>query len=299
MFSAPSSLRLLAAAIAFGTVAIHASQASAASLSVQLACATDYYAYCSKHDPDGPGVRGCMRANGPKLSQALRQRPDRRRRSLQGRSRAPHRREQVGSPLPRQSSNLSGAPARISLTPSRFETRGNPPLTPIVQYLQRGEGSPARATSEVVSWGMHASVRQVGFGHQCASSAGGPRHPVDDGGRPTRGPNLGSAEGRVAVHGPAVAGFVHARLQSIDFSWRAGWPRSPSSIRRLAASRGSAAGPPANVSPRSRARLGAKKTRIECQPGPARPAFGPSGSAGRPARSFRFRPRRRERRTRP
>ena len=69
MFTAPSSLRLLAAAIAFGTVAVHASQASAVSLSVQLACATDYYAYCSKHDPDGPGVRGCMRANGPKLSQ--------------------------------------------------------------------------------------------------------------------------------------------------------------------------------------------------------------------------------------
>ena len=54
--------------IAFGTIAVHSSQASATSLSVQLACATDYYAYCSKHDPDGPGVRGCMRANGPKLS---------------------------------------------------------------------------------------------------------------------------------------------------------------------------------------------------------------------------------------
>ena len=68
MFSAPASLRLLAAAIAFGTIAAHSSQASAVSLSVQLACATDYYAYCSKHDPDGPGVRGCMRANGMKLS---------------------------------------------------------------------------------------------------------------------------------------------------------------------------------------------------------------------------------------
>jgi hypothetical protein len=64
----PSSLRLLSAAIAFGAVAISSSQASATSLSVQLACATDYYAYCSKHDPDGPGVRGCMRAAGPKLS---------------------------------------------------------------------------------------------------------------------------------------------------------------------------------------------------------------------------------------
>ncbi len=65
--TAPSSLRILAAAIALGTVAF-SSQASAVSLSVQLACATDYYAYCSKHDPDGPGVRACMRAAGPKLS---------------------------------------------------------------------------------------------------------------------------------------------------------------------------------------------------------------------------------------
>lgn len=69
MTKIPSSLRLLAAAIAFGSVAIGATQASATSLAVQLACATDYYAYCSKHDPDGAGVRGCMRANGPKLSQ--------------------------------------------------------------------------------------------------------------------------------------------------------------------------------------------------------------------------------------
>jgi hypothetical protein len=33
-----------------------------------MACASDYYAYCSQHDPDGPGVRRCMRANGLKLS---------------------------------------------------------------------------------------------------------------------------------------------------------------------------------------------------------------------------------------
>jgi hypothetical protein len=35
---------------------------------VQMACANDYMAYCSQHDPDGPGVRQCMRANGLKLS---------------------------------------------------------------------------------------------------------------------------------------------------------------------------------------------------------------------------------------
>ncbi len=68
MLNSPASFRILAAAIALGSVALQASQASAASLSVQLACAADYYAYCSKHDPDGPGVRACMRANGMKLS---------------------------------------------------------------------------------------------------------------------------------------------------------------------------------------------------------------------------------------
>jgi hypothetical protein len=35
---------------------------------VQTACASDYMAYCSQHDPDGPAVRRCMRANGLKLS---------------------------------------------------------------------------------------------------------------------------------------------------------------------------------------------------------------------------------------
>lgn len=44
------------------------SPASANSLSVQLACASDYYAYCSKHDPDGAAVKACMRANGLRLS---------------------------------------------------------------------------------------------------------------------------------------------------------------------------------------------------------------------------------------
>ena len=69
MSKTSSSLRILAATVALSTVGFQANQASAASLAVQLACASDYYAYCSKHDPDGPGVRGCMRANGPKLSQ--------------------------------------------------------------------------------------------------------------------------------------------------------------------------------------------------------------------------------------
>ena len=32
----------------------------------ERACANDYLTYCSQHDPDGPGVRQCMRANGLK-----------------------------------------------------------------------------------------------------------------------------------------------------------------------------------------------------------------------------------------
>ena len=37
---------------------------------VRSACTGDYLTYCSQHDPDGPGTRRCMRANGPRLSQA-------------------------------------------------------------------------------------------------------------------------------------------------------------------------------------------------------------------------------------
>lgn len=68
MTKMPSSLRILSAALVLGSIALGSAQASATSLAVQLACATDYYAYCSRHDPDGPGVRACMRAAGPKLS---------------------------------------------------------------------------------------------------------------------------------------------------------------------------------------------------------------------------------------
>jgi hypothetical protein len=34
-----------------------------------MACAGDYFSYCSQHSPSSPGVRQCMRANGLKLSQ--------------------------------------------------------------------------------------------------------------------------------------------------------------------------------------------------------------------------------------
>jgi hypothetical protein len=43
--------------------------ANAADGRVRAACANDYLAYCSQHDPDGAGVRECMRAHGPRLSQ--------------------------------------------------------------------------------------------------------------------------------------------------------------------------------------------------------------------------------------
>ncbi len=44
------------------------SQAGAVSLGVKLACASDYYSYCSQHSPGSPGVRQCMRAHGSQLS---------------------------------------------------------------------------------------------------------------------------------------------------------------------------------------------------------------------------------------
>ena len=43
---------------------------NAVGLSTQLNCASDYYAYCSSHPVGSPGVRKCMRANGPKLSKS-------------------------------------------------------------------------------------------------------------------------------------------------------------------------------------------------------------------------------------
>jgi hypothetical protein len=55
-------------ALALSTVVLCTTAASAVSSRVQSACAGDYMAYCSQHDPDGPGARRCMRANGLKLS---------------------------------------------------------------------------------------------------------------------------------------------------------------------------------------------------------------------------------------
>ena len=43
---------------------------SAVDARVEVGCASDYMAYCGQHDPDGRGVRRCMRANQRKLSRA-------------------------------------------------------------------------------------------------------------------------------------------------------------------------------------------------------------------------------------
>jgi hypothetical protein len=63
-----TSRSLLKLAAVLGVLGLGVSDASAVSFKVKLACASDYYSYCSKHAPDTPGVRQCMRANGPKLS---------------------------------------------------------------------------------------------------------------------------------------------------------------------------------------------------------------------------------------
>jgi hypothetical protein len=54
--------------LALATLLALATAADAVDRRVERACANDYLTYCSQHDPDGPGVRQCMRANGLKLS---------------------------------------------------------------------------------------------------------------------------------------------------------------------------------------------------------------------------------------
>ncbi len=54
--------------LALATLVVLATAAAAVDRRVERACANDYLTYCSQHDPDGPSVRQCMRANGLKLS---------------------------------------------------------------------------------------------------------------------------------------------------------------------------------------------------------------------------------------
>ncbi len=61
--------KFLASAAAVGAMCF-ATQAGAVSLSVQFACAGDYYRHCSQHAPGSKGVRKCMSHNGPRLSKS-------------------------------------------------------------------------------------------------------------------------------------------------------------------------------------------------------------------------------------
>lgn len=61
--------RLIArACFGLGAILMSVTIANAVDGRVRSACTGDYLAYCSDHDPDGKGVRRCMRANGHKLS---------------------------------------------------------------------------------------------------------------------------------------------------------------------------------------------------------------------------------------
>jgi hypothetical protein len=52
----------------FAAAGLSTNAANAVSLHVKLACANDYYAYCSQFASGSPEVRQCMRAAGEKLS---------------------------------------------------------------------------------------------------------------------------------------------------------------------------------------------------------------------------------------
>lgn len=60
--------RGLTAALVIGAMTVQAQQAAAVSMAVQMACLSDYLAYCSKHEVGSPALRACMNANGAKLS---------------------------------------------------------------------------------------------------------------------------------------------------------------------------------------------------------------------------------------
>lgn len=60
-----ASIKLLALGTALTCIA---TTSQAASASVESACASDYFAYCSKHDPDSSATRTCMRSNASRLS---------------------------------------------------------------------------------------------------------------------------------------------------------------------------------------------------------------------------------------
>jgi hypothetical protein len=64
-----TNARRAAGAIVVGLgIGVWATDASAVAPGVRSACASDFLAYCSEHEPDSAAARRCMRANGPKLS---------------------------------------------------------------------------------------------------------------------------------------------------------------------------------------------------------------------------------------
>lgn len=65
--SSKSHLTAWAAAAMLGAL-VAVPDAGAVSAKVKIACASDYYAHCSKFSPNSPEVRTCMDSVGDKLS---------------------------------------------------------------------------------------------------------------------------------------------------------------------------------------------------------------------------------------
>lgn len=61
-------MKLAVALTAIVLSAAATSQASATSMRVRWACASDYLRYCSQHPEEGAAVRRCMSDHGQKLS---------------------------------------------------------------------------------------------------------------------------------------------------------------------------------------------------------------------------------------
>jgi hypothetical protein len=67
------NVALIAAAIAswvLGAAVLLTPEAGAVNPRVRSACANDFMAHCSQHEPDSAGARSCMRAHGSSLSKA-------------------------------------------------------------------------------------------------------------------------------------------------------------------------------------------------------------------------------------
>jgi hypothetical protein len=58
----------LLGALALGALALPVTEAFAVSEQVKMACADDYFSYCSAYEVGSAKLRQCMRAVGPKLS---------------------------------------------------------------------------------------------------------------------------------------------------------------------------------------------------------------------------------------